>query len=152
MNIRLYCPQCETPGRLSLPCPPSWSCPSCDHVVTLAQPHPDPALPSCACCGNAELYKKKDFSHALGMGILLAGIAGSTVAYFLYNIYLTWAILLGSAALDCLLYLIVKDVIVCYRCGTEHRGIPSGPEHHPFELTIHERYRQERLRKEQIGG
>ena len=55
----------------------------------------------------------------------------------------------GSAAFDGLLYLWVKDVIVCYRCGAEHRGSEAKPAHAPFELTTHERYRQERLRKEQ---
>ena len=32
---------------------------------------------------------------------------------------------------------------------TEHRGVPTGPEHRPFELTTHERYRQQRLRLEE---
>jgi hypothetical protein len=112
---------------------------------------PDPIhLPACAVCGNPQLYKKKDFPHTLGMSILVLACLASTITYALYDKVLTWAILLGSAAFDGLLYLGVKDVIVCYRCGAHHRGVTATAEHQPFELTIHERYRQERLRQEQV--
>ena len=40
--------------------------------------------------------------------------------------------------------------IVCYRCHAHYRGFAASAEHKPFELTIHERYRQERLRREQL--
>ncbi len=111
----------------------------------------DPALPLCAVCGNAELYKKKDFPHGLGMAILVLACVASSISYWLYDPVITWAILLGSAAFDGLLYLWVKDVIVCYRCGAEHRGIEARPVHAPFELTTHERYWQERLRLAGLG-
>jgi hypothetical protein len=150
VNVRLFCPVCEAPGRVTLPGTTQWQCPACDHLVTLAEPRPDPGLAACAACGNAELYKKKDFPHGLGMAVLVGAFIASTVAYFFYEKVLTWGILLGSATFDGLLYLWVKDVIVCYRCGAEHRRVEPGAEHRPFELTIHERYRQERLRQEQI--
>jgi hypothetical protein len=150
VNIRLFCPLCETPGRITASGATEWQCPQCDHLVRLYAPELDPALPACAVCGNGELYKKKDFPHSLGMGILVGACIASTITYYLYNKVLTWVILLGSAAFDGLLYLWVKDVVVCYRCGAHHRGIVASPEHRPFELTIHERYRQERLRREQL--
>ena len=150
MNVRFDCPVCEGPGgRLDTTGSLDWRCPNCEHVAHLT--NPDPQVPVCAVCGNHELYKKKDFPHTLGMAVLVGAFLASTITYYLYNNVLTWGILLGSAAFDGILYLLVKDVIVCYRCGAEHRGVPTGPEHRPFELTIHERYRQERLRKEQIG-
>jgi hypothetical protein len=150
VNIRLFCPTCDTPGSVTVPSATEWQCPGCDHLVRLHDTAADPAVPACAVCGNAELYKKKDFPHGLGMAVLVAALVASTVTYWHYNKVLTWAILLGSAAFDGLLYLWVKDAVVCYRCGAHHRGIVAGEAHHPFELTIHERYRQERLRREQI--
>jgi hypothetical protein len=116
--------------------------------VALTDPGPD--LPHCAACGNAELYRKKDFPHSLGMGILVAAFAASTVTYFLYNPVWTWVILIGSAAFDGLLYLWVKDVVVCYRCDAQHRGLGKVVKAPPFELTVHERYRQERIRREEL--
>ncbi len=148
MNIRFPCPGCDAPGRIS-PDSAGWRCPGCDHEVHL-RPDLTAALPACGVCGSGELYKKKDFPHALGMGILVTACAASTVTYYLYDKLLTWGILLGSAAFDGLLYLAVGDVIVCYRCGAQHRGVTAGPGHKPFELTVHERYRQERLRHEAL--
>src|SRR5205823_10525363 len=110
----------------------------------------DPAVPVCAVCGNAELYKKKDFPHGLGMAVLVLALVASTIAYWWYDKVLTWTILLGSAAFDGLLYLWVKDAVVCYRCNAHYRGMPPGSPHAPFELTVHERYRQERARLEQM--
>ena len=152
MNIRLFCPECEAPGRLTVPGPGEWQCPRCDRLTHLAGLKAGADLSACPVCGNHELYKKKDFPHALGMGILVAACLASTVTYGLYAKWLTWTILLGSAAFDGLLYLYVKDVIVCYRCHAEYRGVTATAAHQPFELTVHERYRQERLRREQLNG
>jgi hypothetical protein len=147
VNIRFPCPTCDHPGgRLTDTGTAEWQCPRCDHLARLPAGGPDPALPACPLCGNAELYKKKDFPHGLGLAILALACLASTVTYGLYDKWLTWAILIGSAAFDGLLYLSVKDVVVCYRCHAEFRGVPPGPDHKPFELTTHERYRQERAR------
>lgn len=152
MNIRLFCPECETPGRLTVPGPGEWQCPRCDHIIRLPAANVVPYLSTCQVCGNHELYKKKDFPHGLGMSILVLACLASTVTYWLYAKWLTWTILIGSAAFDGLLYLWVKDVIVCYRCHAHFRDVTANAEHKPFELTIHERYRQERLRREQLKG
>jgi hypothetical protein len=102
-------------------------------------------------CGNPELYRKKDFPHWLGMTILVAACVASVFTYGWYEKWLTWAILLGSAAFDGLLYLMVGDAVVCYRCEAHYKRLPAAAgAHPPFELTVGERYRQERLRREQL--
>ena len=148
MNIRFPCPECEYPGRVKGDGPAEWRCQQCDHLLKL--PAADSLLSTCAICGNHDLYKKKDFPHALGMAILVGACLGSTITYWLYDKWLTWAILIGSAAFDGILYLLVKDVIVCYRCDAHYHGVMATEEHKPFELTIHERYRQEKIRREQL--
>jgi hypothetical protein len=110
----------------------------------------DPALPACLVCGNRELYKKKNFPHGLGLAILTVACLASVFTYGWYEKWLTWAILIGSAFIDGVLYLSVGDAIVCYRCGASFGGCKATDAHKPFELTIAERYRQERLRGEQI--
>jgi hypothetical protein len=109
-------------------------------------------LTQCRRCGNQELYVQKDFSHRLGMGIIVAACVASIFTYANHAIVATWAILIGAAALDCLLYMIVGNVTVCYRCQTQYRDFPPNPRHQPFELTIGEKYRQERLRLEQLDA
>jgi len=69
----------------------------------------------------------------------------------MYQKNLAWAILLGSAAIDLVLYLIVGDVIICYRCQARHTGLPRQKSYDPFDLAIAEKYRQERLRREMAG-
>jgi hypothetical protein len=108
------------------------------------------SLPCCAICSNPELYKKKNFPHWLGMTILVVACGTSVFTYFWYEKWLTWAILMGSAAIDGLLYLSVGDAVVCYRCGAQHTGSVPTHAHRPFELATGERYRQEKIRAEQI--
>ncbi len=87
----------------------------------------------------------KSFPHWIGMTILV----GACVLFIVLNAlrlqWWAWGVLLGSAAIDGGLYLLVHDAVVCYRCGSHHRGIGRAGNA-PFELSIHERYRQERLR------
>lgn len=149
VNVRFLCPACETAGSVQTPAP-SWRCPHCDHLVAVADPPRSTSqegvtLHACAVCGNAELYKMKGFPHWLGLTILTT----ACVAFLVLNAYRlqwwAWAVLLASAVVDGLLYLAVRDVVVCYRCGAQHRGMGSSGNR-PFELTIQERYRQERIR------
>jgi hypothetical protein len=130
--------------------PTPWQCPACDHLLRLDGPGGEGGLHHCAVCGNAELYKKKDFPHWLGLTILTTACLASIIPYWLYHQWLTWAILLGSAAFDGLLYLCVGDVVVCYRCGAHHRRYPPGTDPKPFDLGTAERYRQEQIRREQL--
>jgi DNA-directed RNA polymerase subunit RPC12/RpoP len=149
VKIRFLCPECEAPVSAELPSPsssPEVVCSACAHRIELGTNAPG----RCAVCGNHELYKKKNFPHWLGMIILTAACIGFLVLMYQHDPYWAWAVLLGSAAFDGLLYLWVGDALVCYRCGAHYYGIVPGPEHRPFELTIGERYRQERLRREQL--
>jgi hypothetical protein len=150
MHVSFLCPACERPARAGVDHPVDWQCAACEHRVHLAAA--EPALPTCLVCGNHELYKKKDFPHWLGMTILVAACVTSAFTYGWYEKWLTWAILIGSAAFDGLLYLFVGDAVVCYRCHAHYKGLVPGAAHLPFELTVGERYRQEQMRRAQIKG
>ena len=153
MKIYFACPQCGYPGQTDNAAAPVWHCPRCEHLLSLEAPNDTSAIPTCCqVCGNGELYKKKDFPHALGLAILTFACIASTITYGLYDKWLTWAILIGSAAFDGLLYLWVKDVVVCYRCQAHHRGIAPGSAVPAFNLAIGERYRQEEIRKLEVRG
>lgn len=148
VNVRFPCPSCDYPNHLALACPQEWECPVCNHRQHVDRP--EPTLPACVLCGTGDLYKKKNFPHWLGMSLLVGACLVSVFTYGLYEKWLTWAILIGTAVFDGLLYLLVGDVTVCYRCNAHYRGRLINPVHGPYELTVGERYRQERLRKEQM--
>lgn len=149
MKVYFTCPNCARPAMATWPGTVLWDCPVCDRRVPLAS-QPDAQVAECAVCGNHELYRKKDFPHNLGMTILVLACVVSFVTYGWYEVWLTWAILIGTAAFDGLLYLLVGDAVVCYRCHAHYRGIPKGTAHAPFDLGSAERYRQERIRREQL--
>jgi predicted RNA-binding Zn-ribbon protein involved in translation (DUF1610 family) len=150
MNIRFACPDCEHPRRLDVPGARELQCPSCDQVIAVPAEMGKVPLRVCLVCGNAEMYRKKDFPHWLGMLIL----AGACLAFLglmaLHRPWWAWAVLLGSALFDGLLFLFVRDVVVCYRCEAQYRGFPPQAEHGPFDLGVGERYRQERIRREEL--
>lgn len=153
MKVRFACPACRHPERIFLPAtglPVHWQCRACSNRLELP-PAAGPTAPAhCALCGNHELYKKKNFPHWVGLTILSLACLGFLVLMANYQWGWAWVVLLGSAGTDGLLYVLVGDVVVCYRCNTAYSGVRPGPEHQPFELTVHERYRQERLRREQL--
>ena len=123
MNVRFACPACQRHARTELAVGSEWQCAHCGQVAALRSPETEAGdLRTCALCGNSELYKKKDFPHWLGLSILTVACLASIIPYWLYHQWLTWTILLGSAAVDGLLYLWVGDVIVCYRCEAHYRG------------------------------
>ena len=133
-----------------MPGPPEWQCPACDHLHRLPKSLASADLPTCPLCGNHELYKKKDFPHWLGLTILTVASTVFFLGHYFYHPGIAWAVLLGSALVDGGLYLWVGDAVVCYRCAAHYHGLEAGPTHHPFELGTAERYRQERLRREQL--
>lgn len=153
MNVRFACPACEAPHQVELPLPPEWQC-HCGHarVLTLPNLAGDGKLKACVACGNAELYRQKNFPQWLGLSLLALACSAFFILSGLYLKELAWAILLGSAAFDLALYLIVGDVIICYRCQARHTGLPRQKSYDPFELATAEKYRQERLRREAAGS
>lgn len=146
MDVRFPCPVCQQAGRWSPAQGREWVCAGCDHAAEFpAAGYADTG--ACLVCAGTELYRKKDFPQWLGLTVLSIAFAGFVAAQALYRPWLAWTVLLGSAAVDAGLYLMVGDALVCYRCGARHRGVADTDRHPPFDLGVAERYRQERLRR-----
>jgi hypothetical protein len=111
-------------------------------------------LAFCPLCMTTDLYIQKDFPTGLGLFIVLIGFAISTVFWYYEMPLFTYLVLIISIAVDFVLYYKVPDVIICYRCLSQYRGPGANPSgrYKPFDLAIGERYRQERIRVEQIRG
>jgi hypothetical protein len=108
-------------------------------------------LTCCRACGNEELYVQKAFPNWLGMSVVVAAGIGFLLFHWLYWFYAAWTCLIGAAATDTLLYFLMGNVTVCYRCGAQHSGFPPNPSHRSFDLSIAEKYRQEKLRRQELG-
>lgn len=86
----------------------------------------------CAAYDHGQLYFQKDFNRATGIAIIVVGAVFAPWTYFLS--------LVGVTILDYIVWWIVKNVIVCYRCQAVHRGYPANPALKPFDLVIHDRH------------
>jgi hypothetical protein len=153
MNATFRCPHCDQIGRVEfdaqtaeLACPhcqAQWPVPS--GAVTAEK------LTQCLVCPSTELYIRKDFSQQLGVAIVVVGIVISTVFWFYRMPIWTFAVLFSTALIDVVLYLVVGNVLHCYRCQAQYRDVPGLEDHAPFELETHEKHRQQRIRLEQAA-
>jgi hypothetical protein len=148
MNITFSCPQCEaanrcevSAGTLELVCT---GCgkelnPPADAIV-------DGQVRRCLVCPSTDLFIRKDFPQRLGVALVTIGLVASCVAWAYSQLYLTFAILFGTALVDVVLYLIVPNALMCYRCGAMYRGAADIDAHGSFNLETHERHRQQKMR------
>src|SRR5262245_53195604 len=136
MRILFACPECEHPAALTLPATGDWQCPHCDHLLRLPPAAEIEALRACPICGTHDIYKKKDFPHWLGLTILTTACITFLLANAYRHQWLAWVILIGSAVVDGLMYLLVGDVSVCYRCAAHFRRFAASAAHPPHDLGI----------------
>jgi hypothetical protein len=74
------------------------------------------------------------------MGIVVLGIIVS-IYFFARSLPILAMAALGLTALiDFVLYLVVREVTVCYSCHAVYRGFDRNPEHEPFDLKKLEKY------------
>src|SRR3954454_20709006 len=104
LNVRFECPACATLDRFNLPRSGPWRCVVCGTDAELHAAESDGALKQCAFCANPELYRRKDFPQWIGLSLLPAACTAFFVLQVLYHQWIAWAVLLGSAAIDGLLY------------------------------------------------
>ena len=132
---------CSGCGRAVEACPgETATCARCGAPSTLEDPGVD-ALGECLACGCPELYRHRDFNQKLGLLVIGAGVALSLGLS-------TFVPLVAAAAVDLLLYLVLPDVAICYRCKAHHRGFRNIRAIRSFDLERHEHYRFKRAREE----
>ena len=71
----------------------------------------------------------------------------SCVAWAFYQPAIAIGILMLAGLIDMVLYTMMGDMLVCYRCGALHRRTTINDEHPRFDLETAERYRQQDLRQ-----
>lgn len=148
MNVTFSCPHCQQSARVDvLPADSSLVCPECGtHIAIPAGAQDGLSLGRCLVCPSTDLYVRKDFPQRLGVALVAVGIVGSSIAWGYALPILTFAVLLATALLDVVLYLIVPNALMCYRCGAQYRGVSEMETHGGFNLETHERYRQQAAR------
>jgi hypothetical protein len=157
MELTFECPNCHRVGRVSkVEAVEVARCTHCGHERNMRKEGvaADGSLTACLWCATDDLYLQKDFPHGLGLSIVVAGFVISSIFWYFYMPKSALAVLLLTAALDMALYYLVPDVTICYRCLSQFRGRGANfsGRFASFDLAIGERYRQERLRIEELRG
>lgn len=151
MQISFDCPKClkfshheVTSASLKV------MCAHCGWTRPIGEGDVKEETPShCLVCGCNDLWRQKDFSQKLGVAIVALGIVLSTVAMIYVQPEISLGILMAFALADMILYVVMRDCLVCYRCHARYRHIPQPDQVGTFDLEVHERYRQEAIRLKQ---
>lgn len=104
----------------------------------------------CRVCGCGDLWRQKDFPPALGLALVATAAILSCIAWAFYKPAVAIGILMFAGLIDMVLYTMMGDMLVCYRCGARHRRTTISDEHPRFDLETAERYRQQDLRQRAV--
>ena len=128
-SVHFLCLKCERRLARNAGEPPR----ACEHCGAPSEvTAPASFVERCAACDHDELYFQKDFNRTTGVALVVVGA-----------VFVPWtygASLLAVTILDYIVWRMVKDVIVCYRCQAVHRGYPANPALKPFDLVTHDRH------------
>jgi len=146
MRFAFHCPACfRTVATSVTPQSPAVTC-SCGWKRSIDASSWNGDHPrECLACGNADLWRQKDFPQRLGIVIIAVQIVLTTMFWSWRRPVWTYSTLIVFALLDMVLFAVLPDVLVCYRCRARHRT-SGGEDRTTFDLETAERYRQEQLR------
>ncbi len=146
MRLTFSCPACSrtvasdvTPDSTAVRCSCGWQRVIDAGVWNGSHPR------ECLACGNSDLWRQKSFPQGLGLAIIAVQIVLTTMFWSWRRPIWTYTTLILFAVLDMVLFAVLPDVLVCYRCRARH-GTSGGKDRSTFDLETAERYRQERLR------
>jgi predicted RNA-binding Zn-ribbon protein involved in translation (DUF1610 family) len=133
-EIAFTCPSCGEEAVASLDghgmCRRCGAAPHLDVPASLRESH---VVESCPACGNALLYVQRDFNQKVGLAVVIVGGALAPFTPFYSSLFV-------AAAVDAVLYALLPEVTVCYRCRAHFRGFARNPRHQPFDLHLAEQY------------
>ncbi|HTU27624.1 MAG TPA: hypothetical protein VMF30_19595 [Pirellulales bacterium] len=154
MNITFTCPHCSHDVRQDVDAAAGQLvCPACHEPIRLpAGAIERGRLSRCLVCPSTDLFVRKDFPQRLGVGLVGLGVIGSSISWGFGWPITTFAILFATALLDVVLYMIVPNALMCYRCGAQYRQVEGLDQHGAFDLEVHERHRQAKHRGRARGA
>ena len=144
VNVTYVCPVCNETVRADLRAEPcQLRCSHCGSSIEVAREVVERnRIERCLVCPSTDLFQRKDFPQRLGVTLVGIGIVGSSIAWYYGDLLWTFGILFASALADVLLYAVVGECLMCYRCHAQYRNCNEMDAHGPFDLETHEKYRQ----------
>ncbi len=100
------------------------------------------SMSRCLVCPCEDLFIRKMFPQRLGITIVVIGFAISFVTWGYHYVLTTFAVLFSVALIDLLLYLLLGNLLECYRCQAQYREVPGLENFQAFDLETFERHQQ----------
>ena len=143
MRISFRCSHCKSELSFEDLSHDESPCPKCGKDIALyinAAMRERNEVGHCAICNCPSVYRQKDFNRTFG--VILFGLAAVACLILVSKNLVFWGygILVGTAAVDMLLYKLLPEVIICYRCHAQYRDFAPSPAVAPFELGLAEKY------------
>jgi hypothetical protein len=133
-EIAFACPACgaETTAGLE----GTGRCPSCGAEASLRLTRSireARVVDLCPACDGKQLYVQRDFNQKAGLAIVALGAVLAPFTPY-------YASLFVAAAVDAVLYALLPEITICYRCQAHFRGFTRNPRHQAFDLHLAEQY------------
>jgi hypothetical protein len=148
MQVVFQCPGCHETRRAAVVSgTAALACDACRWSRNVPADDRESAAPRrCLVCGCDDLWRQKEFPQRVGLAMVALGALLSTIAWAYHMPATALGVLLGFALVDLVLFTVMKDVLVCYRCHARYRDVVFRDDHPRFNLETAERYRQEAAR------
>ena len=133
-EIAFRCPRCGQEAVAGLD--GRGHCRACGAETALPLPpelRESGVVETCPACGSALLYVQRDFNQKAGLAVVAVGAVLAPFTPY-------YSSLLVAALVDALLYALLPEITVCYRCHAHFRGFARNPRHQSFDLHVAEQY------------
>jgi DNA-directed RNA polymerase subunit RPC12/RpoP len=133
-EIAFRCPRCGQEAVAGLD--GRGRCRACGAETALPLPpelRESGVVETCPACGSALLYVQRDFNQKAGLAVVAAGAVLAPFTPY-------YSSLMVAALIDALLYTLLPEITVCYRCHAHFRGFARNPRHQAFDLHVAEQY------------
>jgi hypothetical protein len=133
-EIAFACPTCEAEATAGLD--GHGRCAACGAETALALSsslRDQRVVDRCPACQGEQLWVKRDFNQRAGLVIAIVGAALAPFTPFYSSLFV-------AAAIDAILYLLLPEIAICYRCQAVFRGFLRNPRHEAFDLHVAEQY------------
>jgi DNA-directed RNA polymerase subunit RPC12/RpoP len=133
-EISFRCPRCGKEATAGLD--GRGGCRSCGEAAALpvsAELRTSRVVDACPACGSALLYVQRDFNQKTGLAVVALGAVLAPFTPY-------YSSLMAAALIDAVLYALLPEITVCYRCHAHFRGFARNPRHQPFDLHVAEQY------------
>jgi len=134
VEIAFPCPRCGNEATAGMD--GEGRCRSCGAATALPIPaelRGSRVVESCPACGSSLFYVQRDFNQKAGLAIVALGAVLAPFTPY-------YSSLMVAALIDALLYALLPEITVCYRCHAHFRGFTRNPRHQAFDLHVAEQY------------